>query len=156
MVALMLAALATHIAGWFMLEGEAWGLAVMYLSITAIAVPLQTLLNIGTACHRGAGDALRPLMVMVVVNVLNVALSFALSGVDLAVAATNADGEMSTRAGRLRGTSRRSCPTIARSRPPSEGPRSTSQRATSSRSFSRVGSPDTRTPIRSTYTGRCG
>ena len=93
-VAVVLLVLAPHIPTWFKLTGDARDMATMYLRLTAIAVPLQTLLSIGSSCHRGAGDALRPLLVMALVNVLNVALSFILSGVDIGIAATNEAGDI--------------------------------------------------------------
>ncbi len=53
-----------------------------YLRILCLAVPMTTVLNAGIACARGAGDSLRPLRIMLVVNLANVFLSWALSGVD--------------------------------------------------------------------------
>lgn len=53
-----------------------------YLRILALAVPMTTVLNAGIACARGAGDSLRPLRIMLIVNLANVFLSWALSGVD--------------------------------------------------------------------------
>ncbi len=93
-VGVLIAVLAPWIADWFGLVGEANSLAVMYLSITALAVPLQTILNIGIACHRGAGDSFRPLLLMGVVNVVNISASFVLSGVDIGVARKSESGEL--------------------------------------------------------------
>lgn len=90
-VAILLESIATPVASWFGLQGEARALAIMYLSITALAVPLQTILNVGIACHRGAGDALRPLVLMVVINLVNIILSFVLSGVDIGIASGTGD-----------------------------------------------------------------
>ena len=64
-----------------------------YLSITAAGVPVMGLLFGSIACIRGAGDSMRPLLIMVVVNVLNIGLSFLLSGVDISVPRT-VDGEL--------------------------------------------------------------
>src|SRR6185436_1595561 len=49
----------------------------------AVGVPCSALLYSMTACLRGAGDSLRPMLAMVVVNVVNMAVSFALAGVDI-------------------------------------------------------------------------
>ncbi len=85
-----IALLAPTIADWLSLTGSARDLAISYLRITAVAVPAQTFLSIGIACCRGAGDALRPLAVMAIVNVCNIIASIALSGVDLAVGTLDA------------------------------------------------------------------
>ncbi|HBS28460.1 MAG TPA: hypothetical protein DEB06_03190, partial [Phycisphaerales bacterium] len=66
---------------------------MMYLRVCAMAVPAQTFLEIGIACLRGAGDSVRPLIVMIVVNATNMLVSFALSGVDLAVAGGEPGGD---------------------------------------------------------------
>jgi len=96
-VGLLIALLSPSIADWFGLRGEANGRAVKYLTITAIAVPLQTILNVGIACHRGAGDSFRPLLIMGVVNVVNVGSSFVLSGVDIGIAGETPSGEITRR-----------------------------------------------------------
>ena len=54
-----------------------------YMLIIAIGSPFSGLLFCGAACLRGAGDNVRPLWAMIVRNVVNIVLSFALSGVDL-------------------------------------------------------------------------
>lgn len=64
------------------LQGDARTHFLTYLRILCIAVPMTTVLNAGIACARGAGDSLRPLHIMLVVNLANVFLSWALSGVD--------------------------------------------------------------------------
>ncbi len=94
-VGILIALAAPTIADWLSLSGSAHDLAVSYLRITAIAVPAQTFLSIGIACCRGAGDAVRPVMVMAIVNVCNIVASIALSGVDLAVGSLDsASGEV--------------------------------------------------------------
>lgn len=85
LVGVLIALAAPTIADWLSLQGSAHNLAVSYLRITAIAVPAQTFLSIGIACCRGAGDSVRPLVVMALVNVCNIVASIGLSGVDLAV-----------------------------------------------------------------------
>lgn len=54
-----------------------------YMLIIAAGTPIAGLLFCGAACLRGAGDNVRPLWAMIVRNVINIAVSFALSGVDL-------------------------------------------------------------------------
>jgi len=91
-VTVMLWLIAPTAASWLRLEGDAHAAAVLYLRVCALAVPAQTFLEIGIACLRGAGDAVRPLVVMIVVNVVNLITSFVLSGVDIAVGQAGADG----------------------------------------------------------------
>jgi Na+-driven multidrug efflux pump len=54
-----------------------------FVTINAIGVPLGSLLFAGIACARGAGDSLRPLLAMIIVNAVNIATSWSLAGVDL-------------------------------------------------------------------------
>jgi putative MATE family efflux protein len=54
-----------------------------YLWIAAIDVPAMAVLFAGIASLRGAGDSFRPMRAMIVVNIVNITLSWALSGVDL-------------------------------------------------------------------------
>ena len=49
-----------------------------YLRILGLGVPLATSTFIGNACLRGAGDTITPALAMVVIDVVNIALSFAL------------------------------------------------------------------------------
>ena len=67
-----------------------------YLAILAWSVPFMGILFGGTACARGAGDSIRPLVVMVIVNAVNIVVSWTLAGVDVT---TNrlVDGEVVTR-----------------------------------------------------------
>ena len=86
----ILFAIAPVVAVVLQMSDAATDAVVLYLRITALGVPLSGVLVSGIACCRGAGDAKRPLMVMVAVNVVNILVSWALSGVDLARA--TADG----------------------------------------------------------------
>lgn len=54
-----------------------------YIRVCAIGVPALSILAAGIACARGAGDSVRPLLAMLVVNIVNIIASWALSGVDL-------------------------------------------------------------------------
>lgn len=60
------------------LEGRGLALCVKYLHILAWAAPFRAVLIIGSACLRGAGDFRSPALVMVVVNVVNIAASLLL------------------------------------------------------------------------------
>lgn len=54
-----------------------------YLWICSTGVVTNSVLFGGIACSRGAGDSFRPLLVMMLVNAVNMTVSWALSGVDL-------------------------------------------------------------------------
>ncbi|MDX2145984.1 MAG: MATE family efflux transporter [Planctomycetota bacterium] len=54
-----------------------------FLLINAFGVPFSSLVYAGRECLRGVGDSRGPLRVMVVVNIVNIFASWALSGVDL-------------------------------------------------------------------------
>ena len=69
---------------------------VDYLGILAWGVPFMGVLFGGTACARGAGDSFRPLLVMVVVNAVNIVVSWVLAGVDV-TASRVVNGEVVTR-----------------------------------------------------------
>jgi Na+-driven multidrug efflux pump len=87
---------APEIASMTRLKGEAAALAVSYLRIVAWSVPMVTVMSVGIACLRGAGDSVRPMITMIIVNAVNVLASFALAGVDLTYAAKHADGSVHT------------------------------------------------------------
>lgn len=53
-----------------------------YLSIVAVDVPFMAVMYAGIASLRGSGDTFRPMRVMMIVNVVNLALSWALAGPD--------------------------------------------------------------------------
>lgn len=75
------------------LSGEAKGLMVLYLRILALCAPAMTVLESCTACLRGAGDTRRPLLIMIVVNLLNIVISWSLAGVDLKTTSVAPTGE---------------------------------------------------------------
>ncbi|MEQ8316279.1 MAG: MATE family efflux transporter [Phycisphaerales bacterium] len=54
-----------------------------YMLVIAAGTPLAGLLFGGIACLRGAGDSVRPLWAMIARNVVNIVMSWALSGIDL-------------------------------------------------------------------------
>ncbi len=63
-----------------------------YLRWQAAAAPATSVLFVGIACVRGAGDSGRPLAVMAVVNVVNVLTSWALAGADLTRGVVDGEG----------------------------------------------------------------
>lgn len=73
---------------------QARGSMVVYLRWAAAAVPMNAIMLTGLACCRAAGDAYRPLWTMLIVNVVNVVLSWSLAGVDLARTSLNDEGEL--------------------------------------------------------------
>jgi putative MATE family efflux protein len=54
-----------------------------YLFVICAGAPVSMLLFCGIACARGAGDSKRPLIAMILRNVVNMIASFVLSGVDV-------------------------------------------------------------------------
>lgn len=81
------------LASLLQLKGEGLADFIIYLRTLALGVPGITLLATGIAACRGAGDSLRPLLVMVAVNVINTGVSWALAGVDV-VRGTIIEGEV--------------------------------------------------------------
>ncbi len=67
------------------LGGEAAELLVVYVRIIAYAMPLAGIMMVGAMCLYGAGDTVLPSVIAVGVNIVNIVLSWALSGVDLTV-----------------------------------------------------------------------
>src|SRR5690606_8451432 len=65
------------------LSAEATGMFEVYMMVVAASIPFISLVFAGIACARGAGDSTRPLVAMVVINAVNMVLSWALAGVDL-------------------------------------------------------------------------
>ncbi|MEL7473374.1 MAG: MATE family efflux transporter, partial [Planctomycetota bacterium] len=84
MVGTGLFVLSPSLAHLLHLEGEAAAAFSGYLRIVSAGVPLSALLFSGISCLRGAGDAMRPLWAMVVVNIVNMFLSWGLSGAPIA------------------------------------------------------------------------
>ncbi|MBL0922676.1 MAG: MATE family efflux transporter [Phycisphaerales bacterium] len=78
------------------LSPEAHRSMTVYLWIVALAAPAVTVMEVGIACCRGAGDSFRPLIIMALVNAVNVLVSWALAGVDLTRTVVNEAGEKVT------------------------------------------------------------
>lgn len=73
-------ALATPVSMLFGLEAEsgALGLSTLYLRIVALSSPIASVLFVGNACLRAAGDTRTPFFVMLAVNVINTFVSWLL------------------------------------------------------------------------------
>ena len=67
------------------LGGEAADLLVVYVRIIAYAMPMAGIMMVGAMCLYGAGDTVLPSVIAVGVNIVNIVLSWALSGVDLTI-----------------------------------------------------------------------
>jgi putative MATE family efflux protein len=80
-VAVFLGLIAPAMASVLSLRGEAHDDFVAYIRAYLIGIPFSTILFAGTACARGAGDTLRPMITMVVVNIVNLALAWSLAHV---------------------------------------------------------------------------
>ncbi|TVQ31280.1 MAG: MATE family efflux transporter [Phycisphaeraceae bacterium] len=96
-VAAIVFALAPEISRMLQLEGEAQESFIVYLRICALGVPALGVFGSGAACCRGAGDSLRPLIIMVIVNAVNIVVSWVLCGVDIAVSRMDETGEFVSR-----------------------------------------------------------
>ncbi len=82
-VAVLVAASAGPLALLMNLSGDAGAAFRNYLYVISLGVPFASVLFCGIACSRGAGDTIGPLWAMVVRNIVNIVVSFALSGVDI-------------------------------------------------------------------------
>lgn len=80
---LFIAAAAGPVAGLLSLSPQASEAFNDYIFIIACGVPAASMLFTLIACARGAGDSVRPLWAMVLRNVVNIVVSWALSGVDI-------------------------------------------------------------------------
>jgi len=61
------------------LSAESYQYALYYLRVLSISVPFMVLMLAANACLRGAGDSLTPAIAMIVVDVVNMFFSFALT-----------------------------------------------------------------------------
>jgi len=78
-----LALLTGSIADWLNLSDEATAEIKPYLWILAGNTPMVSVVVAGIACQRGAGDSKRPLLTMVILNLINISVSWWASGVDV-------------------------------------------------------------------------
>ncbi len=81
----MVLGLANPLARLLSLSPAGYEAFVVYMRIVALGTPAMTMMGAAIACARGAGDSLRPLQAVVIVNIVNAMLSFLLAGVDLKV-----------------------------------------------------------------------
>ncbi len=93
----LLALVAAPVASLMHMDEAAGPLFVEYTHILALAVPVIAIGMVGAACLRGAGDSKRPLVMMASVNVVNIVVSWALSGVDIAARSVSETGEVGRR-----------------------------------------------------------
>lgn len=91
-LAIVLSVIAPNLADLYRLNPEASKDLVGYLRGYSLGLPFVTLVAAGTACLRGSGDTVKPLLVMAGVNFVNVISGFAFSGVTISRATTLADG----------------------------------------------------------------
>ena len=79
---MLLMAFALPLAGYFPLvmglEGTAAAAAERYLAIELCVLPAVMVERVAVACLRGAGDMVSGLVTMAIVNVINMAVSYAL------------------------------------------------------------------------------
>ena len=79
LLAVVLYAAAEHWVRFTGLSEKAAEFELAYLRMLAWCVPFLTVMMVANACLRGAGDTLTPALSMIVVNVINMALSYALT-----------------------------------------------------------------------------
>jgi len=80
---LFIAAAAGPVASLLSLSGEASAAFNRYIFVIACGVPAASMLFTLIACARGAGDSIRPLWAMILRNVVNLFVSWSLSGVEV-------------------------------------------------------------------------
>lgn len=93
---ILMAIIARPLAGLMCSGHEAIDAFVIYMRIFAIDIPFLSILVAGIACLRGSGDTLRPMRAMIVVNLVNLALGWALAGPDYRTSHM-VDGELVSR-----------------------------------------------------------
>lgn len=79
LTAILLALLTPSLAGLFSLTNEPKREFERFLWAYVAGVPFTTVLFACTSCARGAGDSLRPLLVMIIVNITNLAAAWTLA-----------------------------------------------------------------------------
>lgn len=83
MVGLFVMMMSGPAAALVALKGEARAQFLIYLLIISAGVPFMAILYGGIACLRGAGDTFRPMRAMILVNIVNIGVSWVLAGVDI-------------------------------------------------------------------------
>lgn len=69
------------------LSGEAAGMSTVYIQITALGIPMCGALFVGSSVLRAAGDTRSPFFAMLIVNLVNVAVSVGLGGLRIGTGA---------------------------------------------------------------------
>jgi putative MATE family efflux protein len=82
-VGILVLLLAAPLGALMSLQGESARAFQIYMRVMAAGVPFTAILYAGIAVARGAGDSLRPLGAMFIVNLVNMGLSWTLAGADL-------------------------------------------------------------------------
>ncbi|GAB4382607.1 MAG: MATE family efflux transporter [Phycisphaerales bacterium] len=80
---LLIAAMGEPVSRMLSLSSEAERAFDQYIFIIAAGVPFASMLFSLIACARGAGDSIRPLWAMIIRNIVNLLVSWSLSGVDI-------------------------------------------------------------------------
>lgn len=93
---ILMAIIASPLARLMCHDAEAINAFRTYMWVFAFDVPFLSVLTAGIACLRGSGDTFRPMQAMIVVNLVNLALSWALAGPDYRTS-TMVNGELITR-----------------------------------------------------------
>jgi len=78
-IGILLFAVARPIITGTQLQGDAPALATSYLRMLSVTLPFTMLMFIAGACMRGGGDTLTPAIIMVLVDIINMVASFALT-----------------------------------------------------------------------------
>src|SRR5262245_47764099 len=65
------------------LSDDATVYCVQYVRIIALAMPFTGIMMVGAMCLHGAGETVRPSVIAIGVNVVNIVLAWALSGVEI-------------------------------------------------------------------------
>lgn len=67
------------------LNDQAHRFCVQYVHITALSMPFTGVMMVGQMCLHGAGETTKPSIIAVLVNVVNIILAWALSGVEIRI-----------------------------------------------------------------------
>lgn len=85
LVGIAMWACARPLADLCRLGPDAAELLAVYVRIIAYAMPMAGLMMVGAMCLYGAGDTVMPSVIAIGVNIVNIVVSWTLSGVDLTV-----------------------------------------------------------------------
>lgn len=74
---------APPLAGITGLTGDAAVFCIQYVRVLAVSMPFCGLMMVGSLCLHGAGETVAPSVISVLINVVNIAMSWVLSGADV-------------------------------------------------------------------------